>query len=284
MTSHERTGGPTPQAEQWRRGAVGWKKWAPFFAQRQDIPLYVERAQIAPGQRVLDVGAGTGDQALAVAERVGPEGSVLATDFSPEMIEVAQARVAAAGATNIELRVADAMSLGVPPESFDALVSGFTLMFVPEPEKAVQELFAALRPGARFALSVWGPPPTVPMLSLPMSVFGPELQLPPPDPSQPGLFSLADMDRLRDMIEAPGFTDVQVGSEPFEFTYESSAQYAEFLRDVAPALVDLVETNAPDRADELWGKVAAVAGERANPDGTITFANEFTLASGQRPG
>lgn len=285
MTHHEtRPTGPLSQAEQWRRGAAGWRKWAPFFAQRQDIPHYLERAGVAPGHRVLDVGAGTGDQAIAISRAVGPEGSVLATDFSPEMFEVARERIEGEQLGNVTLRVADAMSLDVPPDSFDAVVSGFTLMFVPEPQKALDGIFAALRPGGRFALSVWGPPPMAPMLSFPMSIFGPELQLPPPDPNQPGIFALADTQKLESMIEAAGFAGVEVGPVEFPFTYESGDQYAEFIRDVAPAMADLVDTNAPDRADELWEKVANAASERANPDGTITFVNQFTLASGQRPG
>lgn len=270
------------QREQWNQTAKAWRKWAPLFAQRNDGSLYVELAGVQPGQRILEVGAGTGDQTVPLAQAVGVGGRVVATDLSEGMLAVARARVEAAGLGNVEFLAADADSLQLEGESFDAAVAGFVLMLVSEPERVAATVHRLLAPGGRFVASVWSSATAVPMLALPMMTALQEVGGPPPDPTKPGLFALADRQRLKQVLLAAGFADVAVTPFTFTFRFPSAAVYAEFVQGVAPPLSQLIDERAPQKAGTVWEAVVAAARSRAAEDGSVAFDNEMLYVSGQR--
>lgn len=117
----------------------------------------VERLGLQPGQRVLDVCSGTGASALPAAQRVGPDGKVVAADLAQRLLAAAEAKARAQGLNNIEFRVGDLMQLGYPDASFDAAVCVFGIFFVPDMAAAVRELWRQLRPGGQLAITTWGP-------------------------------------------------------------------------------------------------------------------------------
>jgi ubiquinone/menaquinone biosynthesis C-methylase UbiE len=271
------------QREQWDRTSDAWRKWADHFSQRNDGPMYLELAGVQPGQRILEIGAGTGDQTLLLARAVGEDGRVVATDLSERMLAVARERVEAAGLANVEFLAGDAGSLQLDDESFDAAVAGFVLMFIPEPERVAVTSRRLLSPGGRFVASVWSSPPAVPMLSLPMMTALKELGGPPPDPTAPGLFALADSHRLEQVFTSAGFRDVAVTPFALPFRFPSADQYTEFMREVAPPISQLIAERAPEKADAVWEQVATAARSRAADDGSITFDNQMLFVSGRRP-
>lgn len=271
------------QREQWDLTSEAWRKWADLFSQRNDGPLYLELAGVQPGQRTLEIGAGTGDQTLLLARAVGPDGRVVATDLSEGMLAVARARVEAAGLGNVEFLAGDAGSLQLTEGSFDAAVSGFVLMLVAEPERVAATALRLLSPGGRFVASVWSSPPAVPMLAVPMMTALAEVGGPPPDPTRPGLFALADRQRLEQVLVSAGFADVAVTPFTFTFRFPSAGEYAQFIREVAPPISQLIAERAPEKADAVWEKVTAAARSQAADDGSVTFDNEMLFASGRRP-
>ena len=97
--------------------------------------LMLDLANLRSGHRVLDVAAGTGDQTLMAARRVGPGGYVLATDISASMLQLAAEAAQGAGLTNVETRVMDAENLDLEPDSFDAVICRMGLMLMPNPVK-----------------------------------------------------------------------------------------------------------------------------------------------------
>jgi ubiquinone/menaquinone biosynthesis C-methylase UbiE len=109
------------------------------------------------GAKVLDVGCGTGASALPAADAVGKNGSVLGVDLASRLLERARAKALAAGLENVEFRVGDMTALGHPDGSFDAVVSVFSVFFVPDMEGLVRELWRMVRPGGKLALTTWGP-------------------------------------------------------------------------------------------------------------------------------
>lgn len=271
------------QRDQWDRASEAWRKWADLFSQRNDGDLYLQLGEIRSGQRVLEVGAGTGDQTLGLARAVGPDGSVVATDLSGGMLAVARSRVQAAGLDNVEFLAGDAGSLSLDDESFDAAVAGFVLMLVPEPERVAGTILRLLSPGGRFVASVWSAPPAVPMLAIPMMTALGEVGGPPPDPAAPGLFALADRQRLEQVLVGAGFEDVKVTPFSFMFRFPSAGVYAEFIREVAPPISQLIAERAPAKADTVWQNVEAAARSRAADDGGVTFDNEMLFITGRRP-
>src|SRR6266576_7165808 len=136
------------QRDQWNKAATGWKKWVDeMTATTQPVSdRLVELAGIGPGSRVLDVAAGYGEPALTAARKAGPDGHVVATDISAEMLAYGRERAAAAGLDNVEFIESDAASLDFPKASFDAALSRWGIIFEPDGEAAAARLRTFLRP------------------------------------------------------------------------------------------------------------------------------------------
>lgn len=113
-------------------------------------------AALAPGEHVLDVACGTGLVALAAADCVGPSGRVSGIDLSGKMVDVAQRRAQSLGLANVDFARMDAENLDLPDASFDVVLCALGLMYMPDPERAVQEMRRVLRPGGRVVIAVWG--------------------------------------------------------------------------------------------------------------------------------
>ena len=158
------------QHKNWDSAAAGWMEWSAFndSADRRISERLVELAGVRSGSRVLDVAAGYGEPALTAARKAGPEGRVVATDISAEMLAFGRQRAATVGLGNVEFIQSDASSLEFPHGSFDAAVSRWGIIFEPDAEAAAGRIRGFLKPGARMAISSWGEPDQVPFLSIPM--------------------------------------------------------------------------------------------------------------------
>jgi ubiquinone/menaquinone biosynthesis C-methylase UbiE len=116
------------------------------------LPFLLRAARLGPGQRVLDVATGTGIAAEATLRLVGLEGSIVATDLSPEMVEKARQRLEKA--PNASVTVEDGQALSFPDESFDVVLCSLGLMFFPDPLRGICEVRRVLRPGGAWR-SLW---------------------------------------------------------------------------------------------------------------------------------
>jgi len=117
----------------------------------------VERLVLAPGAHVLDVCCGAGASAIPAAEAVGPTGHVVGVDLAGRLVDLARAKAARRGLSNLELRIADMEALGFPAGAFDAVVCVFGIFFVPDMAYALRELWRLTAPGGRLAVTTWGP-------------------------------------------------------------------------------------------------------------------------------
>src|SRR5688572_14461046 len=142
--------GSAAAAEAWRRGAGARSQFlGPITETMLDL------AGVRPGSRVLDVAAGTGDQTLMAARRVGPTGSVLATDDSASMLKVAAEAARKEGLTNVDTRVMNAEDLEFDADSFDAVICRNALMLFANPAKALTEMRRVVKPGSKVAVMVF---------------------------------------------------------------------------------------------------------------------------------
>ena len=135
----------------WELAAPGWAKWEHIFSQAfaEATGDLLDMAQVGPGMRVLDIASGAGSQSIEAAKRVGPDGSVLATDISGTMLEHLRQNASEAGINNIETHMAAADELDVSLGPFDAAICRMGLMLFPSPKRALVALRPLLRPGAR---------------------------------------------------------------------------------------------------------------------------------------
>jgi len=142
---------------QWDQTARGWSDSGavirPWLHQATQAMLGM--AGVKSASHVLDVAAGAGDQTLDIAERVGPEGYVLATDLSPEILQFAAQQITAAGHRHVETRVSDGQQLQIEDSRFDAVVCRLGLMFFGDPLQGVREMARVLKPGGVAVVSVY---------------------------------------------------------------------------------------------------------------------------------
>src|SRR2546425_11062457 len=216
---------PEANAEQIRywNEAAG-PKWVVFqkVIDAQIAPLgerAMDRAGIAPGERVIDVGCGCGGTTIALGGRVGPAGLVFGIDISAPMLERAAETARAAGLTNVRFENADAQTHRLSPGAFDIVYSRFGVMFFADPVAAFANLRAALRSGGRLAFVCWQALRQNPWLFLPLQAAAQHLTLPPPPaPHPPGPFAFADPERAPGILARAGVDDIVLDERPATLT------------------------------------------------------------------
>jgi SAM-dependent methyltransferase len=273
----------TAQKAGWATAADGWRKWRHRFepATADLNRKLVEIAGVRPGHRVLDVASGIGDPALEVARTTGAKGSVVATDFSPEMLAVARERAQAEGLGNLETRIADAEKLDLPAASFDAATCRWCVMLVLDPAAVCKGVRRALKPDARFATAVWSEPEKVPFLAIPAMVAMREAGLPPPAPGTPGPLSMGKPGIVEAVLSAAGFRDVKVETVNVIFDYASPAEYADTLDDMSASLRRALEGKPADVRAKVRAEIERAIGAFRTPDGRVRIVNEVRCASGK---
>jgi SAM-dependent methyltransferase len=270
---------------EWRSAAAGWRTWHDVVEAEEGGQLHsaklVELASIGPGDVVLDVAGGYGEPSLTAARAVGPSGRVICTDISPEMLAFGRERAAAAGLDNVEFMASDAEQLAFDNGSFDAVLSRAGLMFLPDVAGTLKRLYAFLKPGGRLAASVWGPPAVVQMAAG-LPILFDELKLPPPPLGRPGIFALADADRLAALVVDAGFRDVATGTIDVVFATDTPEQFTAFIRDVAPSITALLDELPPEVQERVWEKVTAGWARFQDAEGRVRTENQAIWVVGTK--
>ena len=192
--------------------------WADHAATYDEVlfPLgdaAMARLELAPGDRVLDIGCGTGATTVELARRVGT-GRVLGVDLSTRMLDAARARAEAAGTTNVEFRAADVQTTDLGRAVFDRAFSRMGVMFFADPVEAFTRVALALRPGGTLAFCCFQDAAANPGVVLPVLAAAEILELPPVAPDLPGPFSLSDRDGTTTILHQAGLVDVSVEAGP----------------------------------------------------------------------
>ncbi len=219
--------------------AVARERWAEH-TRTVSAPLtrwMLERLDLHPGQTVLDIAAGVGEPGFEAAPLVAPGGLLISTDISPEAIRVARRRARAQGITNVRFREMDAQRMDLPSGSVDRAVCRWGYMLVPEPRRALAETRRVVRAGGRLVFSVWGSGdrnPWAGRVRRALEIIG---RVEPLVPSAPGgMFSLADEQTLRAVVEGAGWSVLEVARVELTWRYRDFDEYWAYAWDTAGVL------------------------------------------------
>jgi ubiquinone/menaquinone biosynthesis C-methylase UbiE len=215
---------------------------------------------------VLELGAGTGELAAQVADVVGPDGAVVATDVSEGMLAVAARTLA--GLPSVTLQVADAARLDGVGIDFDAVLCRMGLMFLPDPSVGFGEIHRVLRPGGRMAVAVWAGPEHNPWMTVVgMSAMAAGLPVVPPfGPGGP--FSLADPAQLEQLAREAGFDAVRVDTVELTFPFADAEEHIAVNGALAPNLATALTEADDDQRSAVRQMVT---------DATATYATDAGL-------
>lgn len=255
--------------EQWQSAAHAWNDWGPFLRRwlGPATETMLDMARIGAGHRVLDVAAGAGDQTQQVAERVGPAGSVLATDIAPNILAFAAENARRAGHRNVQTAVLDGEDLDVPEGTFDAVVSRVGLIYFPDRQKALAGMRRALKPGGRVAAIVYSTPEANRFFSVPVSIIRRRAKLTPPLPGQPGPFSLGTPGALEQAFRDAGLREVETRTVAAPLVMESAAECVRFEKESFGALHQMLSGLDGAGREAAWEEIHAALREFEDPSG-----------------
>lgn len=266
---------PNPHTrENWDAASEPYaERIAPFTGLYVDA--LIERLEVDSNTRVLEVAAGPG----TLTEKLAPEvDEILATDFSPRMIELLRARLESRNIENVTCAVMDGQALDVDDASFDRAVCNFGLMLFPDRACGFAELRRALRPEGRAVVSGWAGPDQ-------FEIFGafvgavrqalPEL----PAAAPPPIFSLADPAQFTAEMESAGFDDVRIDFVERHFEVESFDEAWDMLAVGAPPARALFERIGNEAVGKLRETLASNLAARFG-DGPMRFRNVATVGIG----
>jgi SAM-dependent methyltransferase len=212
-------------AEDWNRVAPAWER---HRERTQNAASAVSERMLAlldpqPSWTVLELAAGPGDTGLLVAPHVE---RLISSDFSPGMVDAARRRAGELGLENVEFRVLDAVRLELEDGSVDGILCRWAYMLVDDPQAALAEARRVLRHGGRLSFAVWAEARRNPWASTLGRILLERGHVEAPEPGGPGMFALAEPERISALVRGAGFAEPVIEEVPLEFRY---ADLDEFL-------------------------------------------------------
>src|SRR5215218_2021411 len=230
--------------ELWKAMAARWQRWREigWRSTRQISHWLVERVDPMPGQTLLELGAGTGETGFLAASRLGDEGRLITSDFSPQMVRAAEKVARKLGVSNADFRVLDAERIDLEDASVDAVICRWSYMLFSDPLRALRETRRVLRPGGRLAFSTWGEAARNPWMTMSARIVIERGLMQSFSSDGPGVFALPDAEAIAPLVAEAGFRDVEIEETEMSWRLEDPDELWIF-------------------ASELQGPVAIAIGE-----------------------
>lgn len=230
----------------------------------------VEALAPQPGETILELASGAGQTGFAAAGALGDDGRLISTDFAPNMVQAARAESERLGLRNVEHRVLDAERMDLEDDSVDGVLCRWGYMLMADPEAALRETRRVLRDDGRLAISVWGAPQDNPWAAIPGAALREQTGAAPPDPTDPGIFAMADPDRTRSLLTAAGFEVRRMEEIPLSWRFEDLDAYWGFLLNLAGAIAVAIAALPEEEQGALRARVEE-ASEPYRTDGGYDF-------------
>ena len=258
--------------KRWGDQAEGWEsRRDEMRASTMPVSAWlIDAIDPQPGDTLLELAAGTGDTGLLAAEVIEPGGTLISSDFSPEMLQTAQRRAEELGVHNVRFKQIDAeTSIDVETASVDGVLCRWGYMLMADPETALRETRRVLRPGRRVALAAWAGPEENLWSALPVREMVAQGVWEPPDPAVPGQFTWGEEGLIAQHLDAAGFTEHRVEPLDFPISYRSAADWWAAALALSSGFRAAVQQASDDDLAAVGDALDRHAERFATPDGSL---------------
>lgn len=248
------------------------------------LDAVLDQAALRPGARVLDIGCGAGTSTARAGAITGPTGRAAGLDISTVLLDAARARHG--DQPGVDFLLADAQTHRFEPQSYDALISRFGVMFFADTTAAFANIARSLRPGARLVMAAWGPARNNPYFlrasRAAQDVLG---DVPPTDRTLPGPFAWEDRDRTIARLQAAGLDGVAVTAVHTMLTPPGTLDsFARLCTHIGPAHSVLRQKEATqDQTAQVVTALRAAYAEFDTPRG-LHIPADISIYSARVPG
>jgi SAM-dependent methyltransferase len=267
--------------DSWDGAAAGWERRRETFqAAAEPVSRWlIDHLELSDGATVLELAAGPGDTGFMAAKVIGPMGTLISSDASPEMVEVARRRGAELGIGNAEYRVLEAEWIDLSAASVDAVVCRFGYMLLADPEAALRDTRRVLRPGGRLTLAAWDDPDGNPMITSMSAVLVALGHLEPPAGDGPGPFRFAAPGHLQELLETAGFGDIEIDAVDFMFRFASLDEYFASQSDCSPSAGPALKALSPAQHTAFRDALDEHLASYVQPDGSVDLPARTLVAA-----
>ena len=268
-------------AARWERSSAGWGRRADGVRE-QGMPVsawMIEHAGLQPGQRVLELAAGPGDTGFLAAELIKPGGTLVCSDATEGMLEIARGRAKEQGIDNVEFARLELEWIDLSAASVDTILCRWGIMLVVDSSAAVREARRVLRPGGRIAVAVWDEAERNPWATIPGRALVALGHAERPDPNAPGMFTLAPPGHLEELLNDGGFTDVVVDAVDLGRMPGGIDEYIAETCDLSGMFADALARLSDDERDAVIREISSLAAEYTDADGTLRFPSRSLVAA-----
>jgi len=259
----------------WAAIAEKFDLWLPHIAPVGERLL--EALGARPGERILDLGSGTGEPALTLARRLGGRVDITGIDSAAPMVAVAQDKISREGLENVRFQAMRAEDLGFPEHSFDRVLSRFGVMLFDDPLRGTKEMRRVLKRGGHFAIAVWSTPETMRTLYWSYQVFGDRipLELAPPLPK---VTSLGGAGVLDELLYLAGFRQFEITAHTFHYQFASFDEYWDIV-EASDILKQQYDALPVEERKEIRDEIALFARDFQGENG-LAIPHDYLIATG----
>ena len=231
-------------------------------------------------QLILDVAAGTGEPGLSIATMLAG-GKVFITDLADDMLNIAREKAAKKEITNVEFHACDVCELPFTDNTFDAISCRMGFMFFPDMLLAAKEILRVLKPGGRFATSVWSTPDKNFWAFAISDIIRRNMQLPAPPLEAPGIFRCAQRGLMTNILSQAGFKNVSEKEVACTLNSGTADIYWQIMTEIAAPVVAALSKADEPMKNKIKNEVFKLINEKF-PDENVILDGTSLVIYGEK--